>query len=272
MWTRLQKEELDEITLDPTMLGQLIKLGFGQSTGIDLPGEKQGSIPVSISDNVTRILNSGIDASPIQMLCVFSSVLQGGYRVSPRLVYPGHLESDHKQKQKLFKEKTIEKFVLAIGDDYGPSMASVKKKNYNGKKGMEIIGMGMWPAKSPKISYITVIDNAQIDPRRKRGTLGRTAVIAKKAAFLADVNMLAHQKSRKFQNYLGKPASPTHDYRGQASLMPDLRGRSLRSALEVASSLGLKLKVRGAGIVRKQSPRPGSRLKKGEQCIITCGG
>ncbi len=269
MWTRISQDDLEELSMNGTMLRQLIRLGMGQSTGIDLPGEKQGALPVSLSDNMTTIIDSGIDASPIQLLCTFSSIVQGGKRIHPRIGLVGE-KDDSAVHQRVLSSDALQEYLEMIGDNHGPSIASVTEKTYRDGKGYEVMGIGMWPAKSPKISYITVLDNARIDPERRRGTLGRTASIAKAASLLPRPTRLAtNMASRPIHELVARQT------RGKAAIalssrMPDLRGRSLRSALEAASQLGLKLEIRGAGTVRHQFPLPGSRIKRGSRCVIVC--
>lgn len=261
LWTRLTSDDLDELSVDSTTLRQLIRLGMGQPTGIDLPGESQGSLPVSFSDNVTSIIDSGMDASPIQILCAFSSIIHGGSPIRPAV--GAYVVKDLSgRKEGFFDQDALLAFLRDIGDDHGPSIASVTKRAYGDKSGFQIIGMGIWPAKSPKISYITLLDNAKIDASRRRGTLGRTALVAKAAAFLPRSAGLPPRLKGNGSKGFARDSMP--------SVIPDLRGRSLRNALETVGGLGLSLQVKGAGTVRRQYPRPGSRIKKGGKCVIIC--
>jgi cell division protein FtsI/penicillin-binding protein 2 len=56
--------------------------------------------------------------------------------------------------------------------------------------------------------------------------------------------------------------------KGDAALMPDLRGRSLRDVIGAASRLQLKLQVKGGGLAVKQSLAPGARVRPGEVCAV----
>ncbi len=272
LWTRVTADTLDQLSLDNRLLRQLITLGLGQPTGINLPGEKQGALPVSLSDNVTTMINSGMNASPLQLLCAFSAIIKGGIPVQPVIAEykngPEAQKQAGKEREALFDQEALEQFLSTIGDNHGPSIASVTRKTDDGGASHEIIGMGFWPAKSPKISYITVLEDAKIDASRRRGTLGRTALVAREAASLSRGNMLA-QNGKKNPGQTGtKNQEAGHDSRPW--IMPDLRGRSLRSALEAVDGLGLNLRIKGAGTVTSQHPRPGSKIKRGAQCLIVC--
>lgn len=54
----------------------------------------------------------------------------------------------------------------------------------------------------------------------------------------------------------------------KAGLVPDVRGMSLKDALYLLESMGMKVTVNGRGSVRKQSVTPGERLMKGMPVII----
>ena len=52
--------------------------------------------------------------------------------------------------------------------------------------------------------------------------------------------------------------------------VPDLRGMSIRLARRTASASGLVLAFEGSGVVREQSPVPGSHARAGDRVVVTC--
>ncbi len=64
--------------------------------------------------------------------------------------------------------------------------------------------------------------------------------------------------------YTGTPAEP--------GTMPDLRGMSVRRALNVLNSCRVRPRVSGGGIVRSQSPAPGTPIRSGREVSLVCGG
>jgi cell division protein FtsI/penicillin-binding protein 2 len=54
------------------------------------------------------------------------------------------------------------------------------------------------------------------------------------------------------------------------SLMPDLRGRSIKDALISLNMLGLKYDIIGSGIVTTQSIKPGIKIKADQVCELDC--
>ncbi|HEX9254698.1 MAG TPA: PASTA domain-containing protein, partial [Candidatus Angelobacter sp.] len=55
------------------------------------------------------------------------------------------------------------------------------------------------------------------------------------------------------------------------TLVPDFRGKSLRTALEEAESSGLELEVSGSGVGQTQSPAAGSRVSPGGHVNVVFG-
>jgi len=53
-------------------------------------------------------------------------------------------------------------------------------------------------------------------------------------------------------------------------MMPDLRGSSIKDALISLNMLGLKYDIRGSGIVKTQSIKPGIKIKEDQVCKLNC--
>ncbi len=57
---------------------------------------------------------------------------------------------------------------------------------------------------------------------------------------------------------------------GPARKVPDVRGLSVRMALNKLYEAGIDVKIKGSGFVVAQYPRGGKALKSGERCVIQC--
>lgn len=55
---------------------------------------------------------------------------------------------------------------------------------------------------------------------------------------------------------------------GPSAMMPDLRGKGLRSVIQTCSQLSLNVRPKGSGVVVKQWPAPGARVRPGEDCKV----
>lgn len=58
---------------------------------------------------------------------------------------------------------------------------------------------------------------------------------------------------------------------GGSVVVPDFRGKALRSALEEAQSAGIELEVSGSGVGREQSPAAGARIPPGGHVVVMFG-
>ena len=58
---------------------------------------------------------------------------------------------------------------------------------------------------------------------------------------------------------------------GNAMLMPDLRGRSVRDVARTCAQLGLQVEARGEGRVLKQSPEAGAEVNTGQLVYVDFG-
>ncbi len=264
-WTRLDQEELDNTALGPALLPSLINIGLGQDTGIDLPGERQGRLPSVLSSNVTDVIASTASATPLQILCAFTSIIKNGSAVKPRLLLNDETVTKKAAAgpaKPLLTPEAHLFFLKAFGDNSGPSIATYSPESGSEKKGYQVVGLGFWPADNPKISYISVLFQAKHTPVQRRGTLGKMALLAKKGFY-------ALKEQYKFAlkpNDAGKVVLGRDSHR----IMPDLRGMSIRSALETVGRLGLRVRFSGTGKVKQQYPRPGCRISRKIQCVLVC--
>jgi len=270
IWTRLQKEELDNLKLQQDLLARLIGIGFGQQTGIDLPGERQGRLPIILSDNVTQLISSTINSTPLQVLSAYTALLNNNGPVRPRIAMNSLRQNETVKPvpSRLFSIKTHELLLSVLGDNSGPSVAAYWPLDSDGgQESFQVIGLGSWPANKPKISYISVLFDARYTPSQRRGTLGKMAALAKEGSMALKAHYRLAQDPKNMNNHLSKTAKK-NDIR--LWVMPDLRGMSIRSALEVAGRLGMKIRISGTGKVKDQYPKPGRRIAGGKECVIVC--
>lgn len=72
-----------------------------------------------------------------------------------------------------------------------------------------------------------------------------------------------HPITLKLGKQKGDPPSPE-----VSGTMPNLVGKTLRTAMQTAAQHGLSVKIQGNGIIRKQSILPGSKVTKGSVCFL----
>jgi len=162
--------------------------GFGAKTGIELPGEEIGLFPTekSLNDDPIRkatvSFGQGISTTPIQLISAFSTLINGGYQVKPKLVesvkdeFGNNLyESNQTTKKRVYSQKTVDAMKSYLhfnqtdgsGKDYqidgydGGAKTGSAWVVENGlyKRGV-IIGsfIGFAPLDHPKYAMLIVVD------------------------------------------------------------------------------------------------------------------
>jgi len=269
LWSPWTEQEMKNFVPYDDLSRDLWGLGFGQMTGIDLPGEGQGSLSPAMPSSRDCFLHRGITASPIQVLMAFSALINGNILVTPHVALQSPNESlaseffvkDQRQSKIpwLTEELTL-RSQKNLAVRAGPSLASIswneQSEQISTQSPAQVTVLGFWPGKSPKVSYIILLDGVKVDPRERRGTLGRALIAVKQAAQIPFENEWRTAKNKETKKDLSR--------------MPNLRGKSVRQALDILQSIGLSAKLKGVGTVVAQKPRSGIPLKGVKVCSITC--
>lgn len=269
LWSPWTEQELKDFVSYDDLSRDLRGLGFGQSTGIDLPGEGQGSLSSALPSSQNCSLRQGITASPIQILRAFSALINENILVTPHVALqsPNEFltsESSIKDQRQTKIPWLTEGLILRLRKNLavrgGPSLASIRwneqSEQISTQFPAQVTALGFWPDKSPKVSYIVLLDGVKIDPRERRGTLGRTLIVVKQAAQMPLKDEWRTAKSQKTKKKLSR--------------MPNLKGKSVRQALDILQSIGISPKLKGVGTVIAQKPRSGIPLKGVKVCSIIC--
>ncbi|MBW1718610.1 MAG: PASTA domain-containing protein [Deltaproteobacteria bacterium] len=269
LWSPWNEQELKDIVSYDDMSRDLWGLGFGQSTGIDLPGEGQGSLSSTLPRSQNCFLGRAITASPIQILRAFSALINKNILVTPHvalqspnefLTSESSVKDQRQSKIPWLTEKLILKLRKNLAVRGGPSLASIRwdeqSEQISTQFPAQVTALGFWPDKSPKVSYIVLLDGVKVDPRERRGTLGRSLIVAKQAAQIPLKNEWRTVKSQETKKELSR--------------MPNLKGKSVRQALDILQAIGISIKLKGVGTVIAQKPRSGISLNGVKVCSITC--
>ncbi|MDP3889034.1 MAG: penicillin-binding protein 2 [bacterium] len=95
--------------LGPSLYDYYLKLGFGNKTNIELPGENKGFVnpPENWSKQSIISLSYGyeISATLLQLACAFSLIANNGYAVKPTLIL--NTSPTNTAKEKLFSDTAI---------------------------------------------------------------------------------------------------------------------------------------------------------------------
>ena len=282
--------------------------GFGEKTGINLPGEGKGILrhprywpPVALD---TISFGQGISVTGIQLVTALSAIANGGFLMKPYVVEK--ITNEKGEVVQSFQPKTIRKVVSGetakkvtmllkattekggTGEGAVPAGYEVAGKTGTAQKVDSLLGgysenryisgfMGFAPAEDPKLALLVVIDEPQ------GGSYGGVVAapifkaIMERALFCLQV---VPKGTMVVKNKLD--SAPRKEPPGSQPLikgikvgkgavtivMPDLSGLSMRNALSRMEGRGLIIKVSGNGKVVEQAPRPGTVIERGDICFL----
>lgn len=233
----------------------LRKFGFGEKTGIEIPGESAGLLRDpkhwSAIDFAEISIGQGIGVTPLQLISAINTVVNGGVYVKPSL----DLNSPIK-KRRVIDEKvanTIRRFMVQVVEHGTGERAKIPGLKIAGKTGtaQKAVGgkyvkkyhsifIGAFPADDPKYILLVHID----DPKGEY--LGGDVAAPVFAKMVLD--MLGMKEKKPLRIY--------------KNVMPDLIDLSMKDVLTVAKVLGLDVKIHGSGTVKKQLLPPGTIAPK----------
>jgi cell division protein FtsI/penicillin-binding protein 2 len=270
------------------------RFGFGQSLGSDFPGQTKGQVQAgsNLSDSSLASISMGyeIGVTPLQVATAASVVANGGSLVEPRIVRAmirdGRREVyEPKVLRRVMSPETaatMTALMEAVTERGTARTAALERFRVAGKTGTaakvvngrysdteyNVSFVGFVPSRQPALTILVVIDT----PRRGEA-YGSTiaAPVFKRIAEAALQQVGASPSIRPAAPIVtgarearpARPGAPTIALVGGRTVMPDIRGLSLREALRIANALGLTMSTDGDGVVIEQSPQPGDFVEAG---------
>jgi cell division protein FtsI (penicillin-binding protein 3) len=285
------------------------KFGFGQSTGIDVPGEVPGLVRKpetwSAIDLATHAFGQGISTTPMQMVMAYTAIANGGFLMRPyvsrRIISPQGevlLENQPHVVRRVISEKTAKLLASMLRDVTNEGgtgvMANVDGFEVAGKTGTAqkadpVHGgyaakkrvasfVGFVPANDPRLVALVVIDEPEVNvyggvvaaPVFRNIAQGSLRQLAVAPQRAALIPLPSNQPDMAARR-VSKPNYQTAaDISSDAT--PDFVGLSLREALEKAQTLKVKVRLQGNGYVVKQSPAAGGRWNEEDFLVLNLQG
>ncbi len=266
------------------------KLGFGKTTGIDLPGEASGIVKktenITESDLATISFGQTNTVTAIQYMQAFNALANGGSLIQPHIMKEvSHYNSDDTKVIDETYEPVISKNVLsdkstATLRDYlertvnegGSNKSYIEGYHIGGKTGTaqkvnSVTGgyesgkyissmAAMAPVDSPEITAFVSID----EPSNGAYYAGVvTAPLMK--ILLTDIF-----------NYMDSEFSEDYNAVVREVLIPEIRGKSIEEAKKILKDVNLEYNIEGSGeIVTNTQPYPGYTVKEGSKITIYTG-
>ena len=283
------------------------KFGFGQMTGIDMPGEAPGLLrrPETWSgiDLATHAFGQGLSATPLQMVMAYAAVANGGFLMRPYVVRRAMspkgevlVENQPHVVRRVISERTarsVASMLKEVTNEGGTGkMAKVEGFDVAGKTGTaqkvdQVNGgydakkrvasfIGFVPADEPRLVLLVVVDEPQSNVY---GGVVAAPVFQNIARGALRHFGVAARTSESFSAEVSEAEIPLRRAPKRisqavldAGATPDFVGLSLREAVEKARDLNLKVKIHGNGYVIKQSPGPGVRWDESGTLVLNLQG
>lgn len=269
------------------------KFGFGQKTGVDLPGEAKGIVKktkdITDLDVATIAFGQVNTVSCIQYMAAFNAVANGGNWVTPHVMksishYDDNLNKEIEDKtynnsetKRVIDEKVaselrgyLEKVISEGGgknafiDGYhiaGKTGTAQKAGNGVYQTGKYIASFaGMAPANDPKVTVFVSID----EPDPSNYYAGQIAAPVAKQVFY------------DIFNYMALKSDASEEDTAKSMLkdvtIPEVRGIKKSEAAKTLKSLGLNYEFDSTGdYVVDVDPKPGYPVKEGTKIILYTG-
>jgi cell division protein FtsI (penicillin-binding protein 3) len=277
------------------------KFGFGERTGIELPGEEVGMLRRgsgwSQLTNAEISIGQEIGVTPLQIARAVATVANGGVRIEPRIVdrvidADGNVVSRPQRPApvRVISEKTaallneILKAVVARGtgekaalDEHivaGKTGTAQKAHGRGGYAPDKVIASfaGYVPADRPRLVILVVID----EPKGSQfgGTVAAPVFkeIAESTLRYLGVPPSIPARSIGIAPQMLAAFSQSPAARSESAGVPDFRGLDARAAVARAVAAGLVVRVDGSGVVTSQEPLPGGALPNNRSISLTLTG
>jgi cell division protein FtsI (penicillin-binding protein 3) len=286
------------LSLGPERFYRYIRrFGFGERTGIPLPGEAAGLVrrteKWSKLSNASMSIGQEIGVTPLQIVRAVATVANGGVRVEPRIV-DRVVDSNGRtiyrpqrpQPVRVISDKTaavlneILKAVVARGTGQPASLSehivagktgTAQKAGRGGYSPDKFVASftGYVPADRPRLVILVVVD----EPRGSQYG-GTVAAPAFKEIAEATLRYLGAEPSIPARSIgVGAPLLATFSQQRQSkpqtAAVPDLHGLDARAAIAGAVAAGLTVRVAGSGMVTNQSPQPGAAMPQDRQIFLS---
>ncbi len=162
----------------------LKKFGFGQKSGIDLPGESAGLLPAwhkwDKGIHATMAYGYGTSVSAMQMVSAVSALANNGVRVTPHIIKYPQEEYDQKiHYTQVISPETAKTVTKLLAESVNNGKSAIKMDKYNiaaktgtsnkpkeggsGYTGMSYTStIGYFPATDPQVLIYVMIDSARV--------------------------------------------------------------------------------------------------------------
>lgn len=285
---------------DDTLYEYLRRFGFGSQTGIDLPGESPGILnPVNKWSGVsidTIPFGQGVSATPVQLVTAMSAIANGGFLVRPEIIREirtpdGTVNTVQTMiRRRVVSEQTarlVTNMLVGVVNDGGTGVhAKMSGYTVAGKTGTAQIPdpktggyyrnrfissfLGFVPARDPRIVMLIMIIDSQKNPYGGVSAAPVFKEVAEKVlpylGVPSQLNIMAMPSS---EPSISDVEQALESGSVQTGMVPDFRGKTMRTVLELARQAGIEnLVLKGSGYAVEQSAKPHTPYVHGPVTVV----
>jgi cell division protein FtsI (penicillin-binding protein 3) len=278
----------------------LDRFGFGEKTGIDLPGEREGFVrPAKEAkeiDRATSYFGQGMTVSSLQLVMAMAAISNGGKLMRPYLVKEVRdLTGKVLEKRnpcvvrRVISPETARRTAAVlenvVSEEGTGSLAAISGYRVAGKTGTSqkvdprtrrysnrnyvALFVGFAPVVHPRMVMLVEVDEPEI---KKYGGLVAGPVFREVGAWTMNhmgINPDMRLVHKVQQSNPSKGGSVHVEICQEGpGLLPDFKGQPMREVLRTGRSLGLEVVPEGTGLAFSQNPEPGRPLDKVTQVRV----
>ncbi len=279
---------------DKALLEILKDFGFGERTGIDLPGEARGivqGLPWHEHLLANIAFGHGIASTALQVANAYAVIANGGFLRTPYVVKAVRdhesgdvIDSKPKTLRRVLADEHVAKMRMMLtgttadgatgvnarvpGFPVAGKTGTAQKVNPNGRgylRGGYISSFaGFLPANDPKFVIYIAVDHPRKDyygSAVAAPVFSKVAKFAVRRAGLAPV-MISRENMVQTKKVAARVEAPAAAVPAEpmGAVVPDLAGLTLREVMSRVSGTGVSVKVQGQGFVTHTTPGFGSKI------------
>ena len=284
------------------------RFGFGQTISRDFPGESRGIVHDASrlrEGGLARVsMGYNISVTPLQMAVAMNAIASGGMLMAPRLVR-AELRGGAREEipvrvvKRAIQSRTAASLTRIMEDVVvrgTARQARIEGYSVAGKTGTaeKILPGGGYsstdhvasfggfvPSSRPEVTILVVVDGVA----RFGGSVAAPAFRRIGEAVLRHLGVAPNPDAPRRLLVPAEPApfpgarpvrvradaspGPAGSIVVEPGVMPDLQGVGARTALAIATELGLSTRLRGRGVVVAQAPAAGDAITRGQALTLT---
>ncbi|PKN61593.1 MAG: penicillin-binding protein [Deltaproteobacteria bacterium HGW-Deltaproteobacteria-15] len=275
----------------------LKKFGFGEKTGLDLLGEREGFVrsPKDIKEieKATTYFGQGVTTTSLQLVMAMSAIANQGLLMKPYIVKA--VKDQQGRVVKEFKPR-LERRVISpeaaqnaariletvVSDKGTAKLAAIGGYRVAGKTGTSqkvdprtraysrrahmAVFVGFVPSDDPRLAMVVVVDEPGGIPY---GGVVAAPIFKQVGAWTLNhlrinpqINLAEPVVSQEAADQMRVESLPAITTENDGGLLPNFRGLTMRQVIKEGKNLGIRVMVEGTGLAVAQIPEAGSSLER----------